>query len=284
MKKDPFTLFWYWINERQKIYVKKKRGDKFPWTKDYILRTYKFCNVYRMLDTETINLHARLKKKPAVDILFNIILFRGFNWTATYDLLGGWQSHNAFDSARAKVLLHRAKRAGEKIFTGAYMISNAASHKSKIDLMVDAMQVAADKTEENLARIKAIKTMEGAVAILKELPMVGSFVAYEFACDLRYTSILHKAKDVHTWANPGPGAKRGINRLLGRPYDGPSLRPDELQEEMKALLKMAPHKLSKWHKGRTFEMREIEHSLCEFDKYSRVINDQGRPRSKYHVA
>ena len=29
------------------------------------------------------------------------------------------------------------------------------------------------------------------------------------------------------------------------------------------------------------EMREIEHCLCEFDKYERVRLGQGRPRSKY---
>jgi hypothetical protein len=29
------------------------------------------------------------------------------------------------------------------------------------------------------------------------------------------------------------------------------------------------------------EMRDIEHSLCEFDKYERVRLGQGKPRSKY---
>jgi hypothetical protein len=29
------------------------------------------------------------------------------------------------------------------------------------------------------------------------------------------------------------------------------------------------------------EMRDIEHSLCEFDKYERVRLGEGRPRMKY---
>ena len=29
------------------------------------------------------------------------------------------------------------------------------------------------------------------------------------------------------------------------------------------------------------ELRDIEHSLCEFDKYERVRLGQGQPRSKY---
>ena len=31
----------------------------------------------------------------------------------------------------------------------------------------------------------------------------------------------------------------------------------------------------------TLEMREIEHSLCEFDKYQRVKHGEGKPRSIY---
>jgi hypothetical protein len=30
------------------------------------------------------------------------------------------------------------------------------------------------------------------------------------------------------------------------------------------------------------EMREIEHTLCEFDKHQRVMLGQGKPRSLYH--
>ena len=29
------------------------------------------------------------------------------------------------------------------------------------------------------------------------------------------------------------------------------------------------------------EMREVEHTLCEFDKYERVRNGEGKPRSIY---
>jgi hypothetical protein len=49
---------------------------------------------------------------------------------------------------------------------------------------------------------------------------------------------------------------------------------------MQWLLSIAYH----FYEGpkRNFEMREIEHSLCEFDKYERVRNKQGAPRSKYY--
>jgi len=31
-------------------------------------------------------------------------------------------------------------------------------------------------------------------------------------------------------------------------------------------------------------MREIEHSLCEFDKYERTRLGEGRPRAKYNYS
>jgi hypothetical protein len=43
---------------------------------------------------------------------------------------------------------------------------------------------------------------------------LGPFLAYEIVTDLRFTALLENAPDIMTWANPGPGAKRGITRLL----------------------------------------------------------------------
>ena len=43
-------------------------------------------------------------------------------------------------------------------------------------------------------------------------------------------------------------------------------------------------KIVNWNKDSfvpVLEMREIEHSLCEFDKYQRVKNGEGKPRSIY---
>jgi hypothetical protein len=45
------------------------------------------------------------------------------------------------------------------------------------------------------------------------------------------------------------------------------------------LLKFSPEYLSE--KFPKLEMRDIEHSLCEFDKYERVRNGEGAPRGRY---
>jgi hypothetical protein len=84
-----------------------------------------------------------------------------------------------------------------------------------------------------------------------------------------------------TWANAGPGAIRGLNRLYDRPLKTQP-HPEATRCEMMELLKAI-----KWPKGAAWpalEMRDIEHSLCEYDKWKRVHLGEGTPRSKYHPA
>ena len=81
-----------------------------------------------------------------------------------------------------------------------------------------------------------------------------------------------------TWANPGPGAKRGLNRIHLRELEQ-TVKKDQLNFEMKQLLDYSPDYLE--NHMQPLEMRDIEHCLCEFDKYERVRLGQGRPRAKY---
>lgn len=91
---------------------------------------------------------------------------------------------------------------------------------------------------------------------------------------------LRSAPDVNTWANAGPGAVRGINRVLGRAVDA-SLKPEAALAQMRQL----QHKLSReWPSGEQWlalELRDIESSLCEFDKYERKRTGEGAPKQLF---
>ena len=52
-----------------------------------------------------------------------------------------------------------------------------------------------------------------------------------------------------------------------------------MNEEMQDLLDYSVEKLEPFVPA--LEMREIEHCLCEFDKYERARLGEGRPRAKY---
>lgn len=285
-------LFWYWINERHQIYINRFiMKDKAPWTKDKILQTYKFTNVFRQLDRVTIELNKFMKTYRTIPgiLLMQICVFRMFNWPLTYEYLQKKGYNQGLRDQRRRIIhnLIQRRRAGNKNFTGAYIITNQGLKDPKEKLCIDALckieraLFSPKKGELSLyERIKKENTMQGCVEILTEFPMIGKFVGYEIACDLRYTKILNRANDVNSWANAGPGAKRGLNRIHGRDL---KKKVSDLQylEEMRELLMEA--KLGNTLEGHVpdLEMREIEHSLCEFDKYMRVKKGEGRPRSLF---
>jgi 5-hmdU DNA kinase-like protein len=291
-RKDQLKLFFYWMNERHNIYLKRKAGEKWPWTKDKILREYKFTNVFRQLDrvTEewTKRYIARLggaKKLSDGDLLFQCAMFRLFNWPDTYDCLYYNMGANWNTAKAIKLLTDRQHNDHEQIFTGAYIIPNAGRTEPKVQVICEALDELYKQRDKLAKRIRKARSMERAVEFLETIPTIGGFIGYEIACDLRHTRLLSDATDILSWANPGPGAKRGIHRLLAGSAD--KLKGLDYNKHMRALLVLATDRdkpvlgdhifKCEW----PFEMREIEHSLCEFDKMMRVKNGEGRPRSKY---
>jgi hypothetical protein len=92
-----------------------------------------------------------------------------------------------------------------------------------------------------------------------------------------------------TWTNPGPGALRGLLRLEGgspglnkRGKITRQVRVEDPLNKIRALLLICHRKLTGMPQ---FEMREVEHSLCEFDKYERALWGQGgRMKRRYSGA
>ena len=46
--------YFNFLNERHLIYLRKSRGEEYPWTPDPILQKYKFTNVFRENDRTTV--------------------------------------------------------------------------------------------------------------------------------------------------------------------------------------------------------------------------------------
>ncbi len=286
---DQLVPLWQWMNARHSIYVKRFRNkEKPPWTDDEILREYRFTNVFRELDRVTLQLHERLDSwKPSALKLYHILAFRAFNRTETYDAL----TTEPLAIHDWKKMLRRLKimaRGGQKIFTGAYIVTNAGSKTPKIELMARALGQMYAERNELFEAIQLDGTMQGVTSKIASYPMQGPFTAYEVACDLRWQTGmgLDHAPDRMTWANLGPGARRGINRLVsGKPYPNVFRRKEEYVEFMRIACAAAPKALDRkiFRHAARIEMREIEHSLCEYDKYARAKNGEGRPRSKYRA-
>lgn len=273
------SRFLYWIRERHQIYLRRKAGKPKPWTDDEVLQSYFFTNPYRENDkvTQWFRKNIRGPYRGSPIILFATIAFRWFNWPPTGQLLKDRSLLIYWNEEEARNLLRKKADAGEQVFTGAYMISGKAyTGMRKTDCVCKLLSKVWQERNLLLDQFEAATTLEEAHGHLLRFTGLGGFMAYEIVCDLRYTYLLENATDKLTWCNPGPGAKRGLNRLLARPL---KQKPKDWQPQVIKLLKVARRRLPKMP---TLEMREIEHSLCEWDKYERARLQEGHMKRKYN--
>ncbi len=78
------------IAERLRIWEKKQNNEVRPYTKDKILNDYRFCNIYREFDRQTLYFHKRqLDMKSNFQLwLLNMLFSRSIALTETIDKLG----------------------------------------------------------------------------------------------------------------------------------------------------------------------------------------------------
>jgi len=271
MQEESVERFFYWVHERTRIQERKDRGDPWPWTEDSILQEYKFTNAYRERDKTTVwfreNIRDPLKFKP--EVYMATVIFRWFNLIETGQTLLKHNLHIDWDPEKAYDVIVPQ----DKWITGAYMIKSPTS-KNKVRGICETITNVWNDRERFLDKCPW-DSLQKMNTWLEGYPFLGPFLSYELVTDFRHTFVGFRAFDILTWANAGPGAMRGLNRIYGRELTYTSKRHDWC-EEMRELLTLAvvQHSLD-------FELREIEHSLCEFDKYERVRLKQGAPRSKY---
>lgn len=275
------------MRERHKIYVRRLAGQPKPWTTDPVLQNYRFCNVYRELDTVTQWIRTRLREPYAdhPDLWFLMAAARQINWPETLHemLLGGvlvpgkkgWRPE-----AARQVMLRRQAR-GDKLYTGAYMLNaHGRGPEDPSDKAFFTCHLVLDSVWQNRDSIRkafAGRTMEGAWRALLPHHGWGGFTAYEVVCDARFTRYGANWTDIDSWSNAGPGAKRGLYRLLDEPVSTVMS-----QDRALPLMRHLHATITKtWLATPALELREIEHSLCEFDKFERARLNQGRPRARY---
>lgn len=276
--------FFAFVEERHAIYVRRTRGDPWPWTEDAVLQKWKFTNIYRELDTGTIWLRENIREPYAdhPELFFNVILYRMYNHIPTAKVVGYIENDNQLSQVVDNV--QRFKDAGNRIWTNAHMLSGMlGGGGSKIIQIFGTGMGYAWLRRKELEPTKD-DTLESTFVKLDKIPTVGGFLAYEMVSDLRYTRYLQHAADIMTWANAGPGCQRGMQRLLGYPIKprDKSLRYPSQRDYlyiMRFLLEESKNWLPKWMPA--WEMREVEHSLCEYSKYMNVSLGQGKVRHKY---
>ena len=277
--------------ERYKIYLRRASVDRLtgkdkppPWTKDPIFKKYKFCNLFRENDKVTVWLRENWREPYAdhPNLPFAMALARLINWPPTLEEIG---FPKRWSPDKALGVLHRRKDEGKKVYTGAYLLGSCPKGQERAIYLVHSVLTplyhelrSVVKDHWHLRELDSPK-LKGAWLWFRSQRGIGDFLAYEIVSDLRHTKYLHDAPDIMTWANAGPGALRGLTRLWGyqpktRQIDGYTFPKKNALVAMQTLLAK-----SKWRKSQLhtppWEMRDIEHWLCEFDKYERIRLGQG---------
>jgi len=282
MRIDEFYAF---MRERESIRLKKEAGEPWPWTSDPILQTYKFTNVKRAHDRTTRWFWSVLdehKDDPPAHLLFNCAVFRYFG-TIEFSKRIGWIA--CWDENQKNIIKRKAKdmlSKKQKVFTGAYVITNQGISAPKQNVVVDIFLDGLWKKLPRLVQIAERSKRWQAVA--EEMMTIQGFggtgfMTKEILQDAIHTKVLSGCTDRNTWCPVGPGARRGLNRLLG----------EDIKRSMTAawglnvMKDIFAARKKYWPADRVeLELHDIQFQLCEFDKYERVRLGQGRPRSKYH--
>lgn len=277
--------FYYWINERHAIYQRRVAGEPGPWTGNPVLRAYKFTNPFRENDRDTIWMRQHWtgpnEHQPPEIQIFNCAFFRMFGGT---DFLAKHGYVTEFDPDYTMQLARQCMNDGTRAFTGAYVITNQGISAPKEQVVVKEFLVPVWQGRERLAEVARNNSLQQLHRAFRDYRGFGGggFMAYETVTDLNYTPVLRNATDRFTWANAGPGAKRGLNRLMERNIYKP-IKNEMCNTLMKALLARAPDYLEPHVPLEHVDMRCIEHSLCEWDKFQRASLKQGLPKGVFSV-
>lgn len=263
-----FVGEFFWLaRERYRIRERRLAGLPAPWTTDSVLRAYRFCNVFREDDRTTVwfREHVRSKIADPYHLFLATVGFRWFNRIETGEkildvlLSSGWNNQ----AVRARL------QGVNPIVTGAYMIKTPAN-LSKLEGILWCMDRVDSRHYDGVARARGLQE---AHAVLTEVPYLGMFMAYEIVSDLRHTCLLASAFDILSWCSLGPGATRGLQWLTEREFSRAS-QQDLMLTYCQHLLECSraeefwPKEWPRW------EMREVEHWLCEYDKWKRGMAGQ----------
>lgn len=275
---------WYWIREREAIRVRKEEDCVDPpWTDDPILAKYRFCNVRREDDRVTRWIADNIREPYAEHehLWLMCCAARQINWPgALEELIGsdGWYGTCSFSPENmARVLNERAAR-GDKVFTGAYIITAPSTKgNKKTDHVALNTLGALWRDRECIGRLMREPgvSLRRVHSKLMEYNGWGPFMAYQAVIDMIHTPILFDAPDRETWAAAGPGTIRGLNRTRGRALDA-SLSQDRALAEIRETWKVVREATDV-----EMEFSDVTGLYCEVDKFLRVRNGEGAPRALY---
>jgi hypothetical protein len=289
---ESLDLFWQFIAERQKVWYRRVvEGRPAPWTDDDILQEYRFTNVYRALDPGTQYVIQDILEVDASpgDKIFNVMLYRLIGRLETHEYLG-FQSLDSFRTEEfEEQLKHRRDDLGETVFTGAYMVSGY-NHMGSSDKVENVAALFGELTDNStfFDDILSAESLPDAYDVLRSQPGFGNFLSYQVLVDLLYPIDYYDGDSIlpfspNDWSSPGPGAQKGLKQLVTEfnsftRLDVMRWLRQNQQQEFDRLSLEFPYLETVDGKRLELSLADIQNCLCEFYKYDKILNSNGRAR------
>ena len=276
-----------YLNERELIRQAKEAGEPWPWTEDPILQSYRFTNVFREHDKTTrhfkTQFYDKRREAPHAEIFLNCALFRYFGTTYFADQ-AGWQTSWKPEYLKWLCMQLTMERKSPPIFTSAYVITNGGISAPKYEVVIDhylqELFLCLSLLVEGAQHTQSWESVFHVMQVIKGFGGTG-FMAKEVLQDVMLTPVLENATDKYTWTPIGPGARRGLARVLhssSNAHVPPSHRLPALNG---ILAQLKPHLSKRITKHRQYGLHDLQFALCEFDKYERARLGEGRPKRSY---
>lgn len=271
-----FNAYWRFAAERQRIFFRRLQSRAGSFTQDPILKRFKFTNAYRASDRVSQYLIRRviyrddLPGDPA-NVFFRTMLFKLFNKIETWQFLEAelktvtWEE---FSFKRYDALLSRRMAAGERIYSAAYIMPSGSSFFGQVRKHQNHLRMIEMLIRDGFPnRLADCRSMSEVYSLLRTVPSIGPFLAYQYATDLNYSPLIDFAEDEFVVA--GPGALDGIHKCFADDA-GP---PEDVIKYMwahqeKHFADLGIEFESLW--GRRLQLIDCQNLFCEISKYARV--------------
>lgn len=279
-----YDTYWRFAAERQEIFFRRWQHQQPPWTLDPILTEFKFTNAYRASDRVSQFLIKNViyeGDQSEEEVFFRVILFKLFNKIETWERLKralGVVCYRDYDFRPYDAVLSKAIDGGETIYSAAYIMPSGSKafgttrkHRAHLKLLERMMD------DEVALRIADANSMLEAFTTLRSYPMIGDFLAYQYATDLNYSNLTNFSE--MQFVIPGPGAKGGISKCfesLGGLTEADLIRVVAERQEQE-FDRLGIKFKSLW--GRPLQLIDCQNLFCEVDKYSRVYHPEIAGRS-----
>lgn len=307
------------LQERHRIHERRYSGQPKPWTKNPILRDYRFTENYREWDKTTIWLRKHWREPHKNDRLcwFAMAVARYINWPPTLEAIGypvPWNRARVvkilddirtgqgerwlkcvspatlklFPGENSQVFGRSYKiDAGQsrQIFGGAYFLNSIGP---KIQSVVnDRLHLLWVNRKRITEELYACKSLAELYEVVRAQYGFGTFMAAQLIAELKYLPPWGPKcmLDWWTWAASGPGSRLGMGYLLST--DGSKSKSVTREAEWYKLLL----ELDKWlapmfkkAKMPRAHMQDTQGFLCEYAKHEKMRLGHGRPKQKFKGA